>query len=203
MGDHIRRRRLDLGLTQQTVATQWGVRPETVTSWELGRSQPSVRRRPAISAFLGEEAQAPAETLPERLLAIRRRLGLTQAELAARLGQDEHQICRWERGRLKPHPWIAGRLDLELRALEGRPVENSPALSFFDLTRWRRKRTKGVVIHPETYGERLRARRLQLGLSMEDLGQRVKVSRGTIYRLERGKQAPSVELRMKLNRALA
>lgn len=37
--------------------------------------------------------------------------------LTARLGQDEKQICRWERGRLRPHPWIAGRLDLDLRAL--------------------------------------------------------------------------------------
>ena len=202
MGDHLRRRRLDLGLTQQTVATQWGVRPETVTSWELGRSQPSVRRYPAIIALLGDDAQPPSETLPERLLAIRRRLGLTQADFAARVGQDEHQICRWEKGRLRPHPWIAGRLDLELRALEGRPVENSPTLSFFDLTRWRRKPPQGIAIRPETFGDWLRARRLQLGLSMDDLGRRVKTNRGMIYRLERGKQTPSAQLRTELERVL-
>ncbi len=186
------------------VAPRWRVRPETVTAWELGHTRPSVRRLPTNSAFLGDEAQPPAETLPERLLAIRRRLGLTQAELAARLGQDEHQICRWERGRLKPHPWLAGRVELTLLTLEGRPANKLPApLSFFDLTRWRRKPPKGVAVIPATFGERLRAHRLECGLSMEDLGQRVKVSRGTIYRLERGKQAPSVELRMKLDHALA
>ena len=184
------------------MATQWGVRPETVTSWELGRSQPSVRRYPAIIAFLDDKAQPPSETLPERLLTIRRRLGLTQAELAARVGQDEHQICRWERGRLRPHPWIAARLDLELRALEGRPIENSPTLSFFDLTRWRRKPLASVAVTLETFGERLRARRLQLGLSIEELGRRLNISRGTIYRLERGKQLPSVKLQLELDRVL-
>ena len=201
MGDHLRRRRLDLGLTQQTVATQWGVRPETVTSWELGRSQPSAavpghhrlprRRRPAT---LGDP--------PGKAARLRRRLGLTQADFAARVGQDEHQICRWEKGRLRPHPWIAGRLDLELRALEGRPVENSPTLSFFDLTRWRRKPPQGIAIRPETFGDWLRARRLQLGLSMDDLGRRVKTNRGMIYRLERGKQTPSAQLRTELERVL-
>ena len=184
------------------MAARWRVRPETVTAWELGHSRPSARRHPAISAFLGDEAQPPAETLPERLLAVRRRLGLTQAELATRLSQDEHQICRWERGRLRPHPWIAGRLDLELRALEGRPVENRPAGSYFDLTRWRRKPPKGIAIRPETFGDWLRARRLQLGLSMDDLGRRVKTNRGMIYRLERGKQTPSAQLRTELERVL-
>ena len=161
-----------------------------------------MRRYPAIIAFLGDDAQPPSETLPERLLAIRRRLGLTQADLAARVGQDEHQICRWEKGRLRPHPWIAGRLDLELRALEGRPVENSPTLSFFDLTRWRRKPPQGIAIRPETFGDWLRARRLQLGLSMDDLGRRVKTNRGMIYRLDRGKQTPSAQLRSELERVL-
>ncbi len=123
--------------------------------------------------------------------------------MAARVGQDEHQICRWEHGRLRPHPWIAGRLDLELRALEGRPVEHSPTLNFFDLTRWRRRPPQGVAIRPETFGERLRARRLQLGLSMEDLGRMVEISRGAIYRLERGKQLPSAKLRLHVERVLA
>ena len=161
-----------------------------------------MRRYPAILNFLGEEPQPPSETLPERLLAVRQRLGLTQVDLAARVGQDEHQICRWDRGRLRPHPWIAGRLDLELRALEGRPVENRPAGSYFDLTRWRRKPPKDIAIRPETFGDWLRARRLQLGLSMDDLGRRVKTNRGMIYRLERGKQTPSAQLRTELERVL-
>lgn len=161
-----------------------------------------MRRHPAISVFLGDETQPSTGALPERPLAIRRRLGLAQRELAARLGQDEHQICRWERGRLKPHPWIAGRLDLELRSLEGRPVGKSPAMSFFDLTRWRRKPPGNGTVQPGTFGERVRSRRLQLGLSMEELGRRIGGNRGTIHRLERGEQAPAAGLLLELERAL-
>ena len=116
-----------------------------------------MRRYSAILAFLGDDTQASSETLPERLLTICRRLRLTQADLAARVGQDEHQICRWKQGRFKPHPWIVGRLDLELRGLEGRPVENRPGPNFFDLTRWRRRPPKDLEIHLETFGDRLRA----------------------------------------------
>ena len=47
----------------------------------------------------------------------------------------------------------------------------------------------------------LRARRLRLGLSMQTVAGRLGLSRGTIYRVERGKQAPSGELRRKLVRA--
>ena len=81
-------------------------------------------------------------------------------------------------------------------------MESSPTQSFFDLTRWRRRPPKGVEIHPETFGEQLRARRLQLGLSMEDLGRSVGGNRGTIYRLEREKQKPSDKLRLELERVL-
>ena len=147
--------------------------------------------------------RATSAALPDRLLAIRRHLGLTQAELAARLGQDEGQICRWERGRLKPQPWIAGRPDLELKSLEGRPVESSPTQSFADLTRWRRNPPTAAAVLPTSFGERLRARRLRLGLSMEELGRRIGGNRGTIYRLERGNQAPSIKLRLELDQAFA
>jgi DNA-binding XRE family transcriptional regulator len=92
---------------------------------------------------------------------------------------------------------------MELRALEGLSVDTSPNLSFFDLTRWRRRPPKSAALRPETIGDRLRARRLQLGLSMEALGRKTGGHRGTIYRLERGRQKPSAKLRLKLQLALA
>jgi transcriptional regulator with XRE-family HTH domain len=187
---------------QRTVAEQLRVRVETIGLWEKGRVRPLPRHYSRIVQFLGYDPEPEGEGLPDRLRAVRRRCGLTQAELAARLGQDEHQICRWERGRLKPHPWIADRLDHGLRALEGQPAESSPAPSFFELTRWRRKPPMGVTILPATFGEQVRARRLYLRLSMEALGRRVGSNRGTIYRLERGKQTPSARLQEKLREVL-
>jgi transcriptional regulator with XRE-family HTH domain len=141
-----------------------------------------------VIGFLGYDPEPAGESLPARLRAVRRRLGLTQAGLAARLGQDEHQICRWEGGRQTPHPWIARRIELGLRALEGRSGDSAdPPLSYFDLTRWRRRPTLGVAeTQPATLGERLRETRLRLGMSLEQGAQVLGVSRTTINRWERG-----------------
>ena len=44
IGDHIRKRRLDLGLLQQEVAEQIGVAEATITNWELNHPSPDGRR---------------------------------------------------------------------------------------------------------------------------------------------------------------
>jgi transcriptional regulator with XRE-family HTH domain len=201
LGDHLRKCRLDRGLWQRTVAEELGVGLETVTLWENGRAKPLPKHYGSIVRFLGYDPEPAGQDLPDRLRAIRRRLGLTQAELAARLGQDESQICRWEGGRRSPHRWLAARIDLAMRALEGHSEAASPPLGFFDLTRWRRKPSAGVVVRRKTWAEKLRARRLQLGLSVEAVAKAVGVSRGTLYRLEKGRQEPSGELRRLLGLA--
>jgi transcriptional regulator with XRE-family HTH domain len=199
LGDHLRRRRLDLGLTQRILAERWCVRSETIAAWELGRTKPGIRAIARIIALLEGDPVDHPTTLAGRLLAIRRRLGLMQAELAARLGQDEKQICRWEAGRRMPHPAIAGRVDRALRGLEGWPAEvGSESVSYFDLTRWRRKMPVAPGAEPKTFGECLRARRLELGLSAMFVADRTGTSRGTLYRIERGRQAVSATLERRL-----
>ena len=101
MGDHIRRKRLDLGLRQRTLAKQLGVRMETVANWELGKAKPLVRHMAGLIQFLGYDPVRVKDSLPGRLQAARRRLGLTQAEVAARLGLDEGTVLDLERGRRK------------------------------------------------------------------------------------------------------
>jgi transcriptional regulator with XRE-family HTH domain len=203
LGDHLRRRRLDLGLTQRILAKRWGVRSESIAAWELGRTKPGIRQFAKVIALLGADPMPLPESLAERLLAVRRRLGLTQAELAARLGQDEGQISRWERGRRTPHPAIAGRIDLALRELEGRPAEaESEPQSYFELTRWRRKPPAGVAAQPRTFGERLRAWRLELGLSATFVARQAGTSRGTLYRIERDRQKLSASLGRRLRALL-
>jgi transcriptional regulator with XRE-family HTH domain len=96
MGDHLRRRRLDLGLTQRTLARQLGVREETVRSWETGRANPLPRQFGRIVRFLGYDPEEEPGTLADRLRSQRRRLGLTQRELAVRLGVDEGTVVDLE-----------------------------------------------------------------------------------------------------------
>lgn len=201
----MRKARLVAGLRQRDLAEKLGVTEMTVGSWELGKEQPGIRHTASIVRFLGFDPEPTKDSLPGRLRAVRRRLGLTQAELATRLGQDEHQICRWEGGRKKPHPWIAGRIDLGLSVLEGRPIDGSESpLSFFDLTRWRRKPTLGVAAaKPRTPGDRLRAARLRVGMSQEQAARLLGVSRATLYRWEREICDPPQHLRARVRRLLA
>ena len=53
MGEHLRKRRLDLGLRQKDAAERLGASPKTYEYWEQGKYEPEFRFLPAIIAFLG------------------------------------------------------------------------------------------------------------------------------------------------------
>ncbi|MFM7232377.1 MAG: helix-turn-helix domain-containing protein [bacterium] len=212
LGDHLRRRRVDLGLLQRTVAERLGVREETVALWEKGLARPLPRHYPGVVQFLGYDPEVPSDALADRLRSSRRRLGLTQAELATRTGLDEGSVCRWESGGRQPSRGMLNRLEAILTALErgsggdggAESTERElPALSFFDRTRWRRKPpTELTHGQPTSLGDEIRQRRLELGLSQKQLGARIGVGRATIYRWERGEAHPPKAHQTKLRALL-
>ena len=102
IGDHLRKRRLDLGLTQLEVAPQLGVTEKTVNTWEVHGQQPEIRYLPKIIAFLGYDPLPPAQTLAEQIIRHRKMLGLSREELARRLGVDPGTLWRWEAEIRKP-----------------------------------------------------------------------------------------------------
>ena len=53
LGDHLRKRRLDLKLFQKDVAKLLSVGEATIYSWERGRTKPQIRYMPKIIQFLG------------------------------------------------------------------------------------------------------------------------------------------------------
>jgi len=110
LGEHIRRRRLDLGLTQRTLARRLGVREEAVHLWELDRFLPLARHYGRLVRVLGVDPEPPSHSLAERLRAARRRAGLTQAELARRLGLDEGTVVDFEAGRRSPSKRVTAAL---------------------------------------------------------------------------------------------
>lgn len=104
LGDHLRARRIDLGLFQSAVAELIGVHELTITNWERNATEPEVQYMPAIIRFLGHDPSA-AETplpFPERLAAARRARGLTQKQLAVKLRVDPTTVRDWESGQHKP-----------------------------------------------------------------------------------------------------
>ena len=102
LGDHIRARRIDLGLFQSEVAAQIGVHPLTITNWEGNATQPPVQYIPTIIRFLGYDPLPPADGFPELLARARRTLGLSQRKMADTLGVDPATVEDWEAGRHRP-----------------------------------------------------------------------------------------------------
>ena len=102
LGDHIRKRRLDLNLLQKQVADQIGVHEQTITGWERNATSPEIHFIPAILNFLGYNPIPQAQTLPDRLVSMRKMLGLSQRKMAEKLGVDPATLMGWEAGRHRP-----------------------------------------------------------------------------------------------------
>ena len=97
LGDHLRAKRLDLGLLQRDVAEQLRVSKATVYNWENNRSSPALHLVPRIIGFLGYVPyDTQLESLGQQIVAARRRLGFSQKGLARRLGVDSSALGRWE-----------------------------------------------------------------------------------------------------------
>lgn len=90
---------MDLGLFQREVAERLGVSPDTVKNWEAGRTEPALRYVSPILYFLGDLTLPETESaldFPARLTLARRLLGLTQAQVADRIGVNESTVWEWE-----------------------------------------------------------------------------------------------------------
>jgi transcriptional regulator with XRE-family HTH domain len=91
---------MDLGLSREEAARMLGIKAATLTFWELGFIHVSARHLPGIIRFLGYDPAPDVTSLPHRLRAARRRLGISQKELARRFGMDPKTIRQWEAGRV-------------------------------------------------------------------------------------------------------
>ena len=126
IGDHLRKRRLDLGLLQKELAVRIGVTTCTIMYWETNRVAPALRFIPSIIEFLGYDptGKINAQSLAEGLRAHRKRLGLSQKKLAALLGIDQSTLASWEKEKHRPTRKSLQRIDEFLREadkLRGRP----------------------------------------------------------------------------------
>lgn len=96
LGDHLEKRRHELDLFQKDVAALLEVDAWTVCNWEKDRTYPPIRYFPKIMDFLGYDPFPAPRSLSERFVARRRRLVLSQKQLARRMGVDEGTRATWE-----------------------------------------------------------------------------------------------------------
>lgn len=112
IGDHVRKKRLELGLLQRDAAQHIGVATDTVTNWEKGRTSPRLHLFPKIIEFLGYTPnQVKDNTLGERIVQMRRALGIRQDQLAVQLGIDPSTVARWEKNNGRPASTNQAKLD--------------------------------------------------------------------------------------------
>lgn len=100
LGQHLRKRRSELQLSQQKAAESLGLSWRTVFNWENGKTKPAVESIPAIIGFLGYDPFAEPASLSEQLAAMRRAKGWTIKQAAGELGVDEGTWARWEKTRI-------------------------------------------------------------------------------------------------------
>jgi transcriptional regulator with XRE-family HTH domain len=96
LGEHLRRRRLDLDLTQRETAATLAVDVQTLRNWEAERTQPRSRYLPRIVAFLTYTPYQVPESFGQRLKMCRTMHGYTQKQLAAAAGVDPSTVRSWE-----------------------------------------------------------------------------------------------------------
>jgi transcriptional regulator with XRE-family HTH domain len=98
LGDHIRKRRLDLGMHQKDVAARVNATTSTVTNWEKGRTSPRLYFLPRVFKFLGYIPDTNTDTsMGEQIREYRRVNGLNVKKMSFQLGVDPGTVSRWEK----------------------------------------------------------------------------------------------------------
>ena len=94
-GDHLRKKRLDLNLSQPQVAKIINVTTDSITNWELNRGKPILSLIPKIISFLGYIPSINENSIKS----YRIQNGLSQKEFARILEIDPTTLSRIERGK--------------------------------------------------------------------------------------------------------
>ncbi|MCW5976474.1 MAG: helix-turn-helix domain-containing protein [Bryobacteraceae bacterium] len=173
LGGHIRKRRLDLHLLQSEVAKRLGVTESCIWNWENNATTPAFQYWPPIIEFLGYNPVPEPEELAGRLRWTRKGLGLSQVQLATRLGVDESTIAHWERGINRP-TGLYRKLVSKFIA-DGKPALEVPASASEEDNFW--------------FRELISARRRR-GLTRAGLARKLGVSEHTLRCWERGDRKP-------------
>ena len=117
-GDHIRKKRLDLGLLQKDVAKIIGTSTDTICYWENNRATPYISYIPNIIKFLGYVPfNTSCNNLREKIVASRKLLGLSQKKFARLIGIDPSTLGKWEQEKSTPRPDKLKKLSLLQRPI--------------------------------------------------------------------------------------
>jgi transcriptional regulator with XRE-family HTH domain len=93
---------MELGLSQRKCAIRLGIALSSLSNWERSAYPPDPKRLPAVYDFLGYSLVGDQRPLRERLRAWRVARGLTQRQVARRLGVATRTVRRLEGTNTRP-----------------------------------------------------------------------------------------------------
>lgn len=125
LGDHLRKRRLDLGLTQDQAAIRLGADRTSVSYWESNYRPANEQHLASIYAFLGYRPDPIPQGFPEKLRYWRQSLGMSQNQLSEALGFNHAAVSAWEIGKKNPSKGSLTRLQAFLQEKLGKEVSLS------------------------------------------------------------------------------
>jgi transcriptional regulator with XRE-family HTH domain len=100
LSEHLRRRRFDLGHSQEEAARTIGVAPDTLQKWESKGVLPDPRVLDALEGYLGVCFVRWTRAIGPRLKEWRRARGMDQLRAARRMGVCLETVTKLEKGRL-------------------------------------------------------------------------------------------------------
>jgi len=103
IADHLRKRRLDLKLSQAAVSRVIGVSEDTITYWENGRTVPLISAVPAVIKFLGYNPyEIDTSTVGGKVKQYRLMKGLSLKNFAKLVHVDPSTVKAWEENEFTP-----------------------------------------------------------------------------------------------------
>jgi len=117
IGDRIKSLRIEAGLTQAQLAQRIGVHGQSVSKWERNLMLPDLAVFAVLSKQFGVSLEALVgfdsegrvydqpfcqERISQAIIELRKGLGLSQAEFAAKISESSHSVSKWERGIIYP-----------------------------------------------------------------------------------------------------
>jgi transcriptional regulator with XRE-family HTH domain len=119
LGEHVKKRRRELGLLQREAAERMGIQRDTYVNWEKDKTRPVASQFRPVVTFLGYDPMPAPETLSERLKAKRRSLRVTFAQVARYLEWDSGSLSRYLNGTWRIPPERVVKLEAFLSAEGG------------------------------------------------------------------------------------
>ena len=176
LGERIQAKRMMLGISQSELGKRLGIDKKSIREWEYGWRAPSKTYAQTLIEWLNESDDV---LLCDRIREMRHRVGMTQRELAARLGCNLDAIKAWEQNRKGPTPEQFGRI---MRWMQGAQISLS-----------RRGVDYGKELEYRFFVQPMKERRIQLGKTAVDVSSELGASHAVVSRWETRDRTPNLD----------